>query len=156
MELTGRTVLITGGGSGLGAATARMVVEAGGSVVAADVDAERGKRVADQLGERARFVATDVTDEDSVRAAVAAATEAGGLHVAPLLAPGRAGEPESLASGTAGGCRTVPLSVEGRSGRRGHRGQDGAGHRRRVGAGSGHGQDGGRRGRVGRGGRRRP
>jgi NAD(P)-dependent dehydrogenase (short-subunit alcohol dehydrogenase family) len=82
MELTGRTVLITGGGSGLGAATARMVVEAGGSVVAADVDAERGKRVADQLGERARFVATDVTDEDSVRAAVAAATEAGGLHVA--------------------------------------------------------------------------
>ena len=82
MELTGRTVLVTGGGSGLGAATARMVVEAGGSVVVADVDAERGRRVADELGERARFVATDVTDEDSVRAAVAAAAEGGGLHVA--------------------------------------------------------------------------
>jgi NAD(P)-dependent dehydrogenase (short-subunit alcohol dehydrogenase family) len=82
MELTGRTVLVTGGGSGLGAATARMVVAQGGSVVLADVDAERGRRVADELGERARFVATDVTDEDSVAAAVAAAAEAGGLHVA--------------------------------------------------------------------------
>jgi NAD(P)-dependent dehydrogenase (short-subunit alcohol dehydrogenase family) len=82
VELKGRTVLVTGGGSGLGAATARMVVEAGGSAVLADVDAERGGRVADELGERARFVATDVTDEDSVRAAVAAAAEGGGLHVA--------------------------------------------------------------------------
>ncbi|HEY8557641.1 MAG TPA: SDR family NAD(P)-dependent oxidoreductase, partial [Actinomycetes bacterium] len=44
MELAGRTVLVTGGGSGLGAATARMVVEHGGSVVVADVDAERGGR----------------------------------------------------------------------------------------------------------------
>jgi NAD(P)-dependent dehydrogenase (short-subunit alcohol dehydrogenase family) len=78
VDLTGRTALVTGGGSGLGAATARMVVEAGGSVVIADVDAERGKRVADGLGERARFVPTDVTDEDSVREAVAAAAGTGG------------------------------------------------------------------------------
>jgi NAD(P)-dependent dehydrogenase (short-subunit alcohol dehydrogenase family) len=82
VELTGRTVLVTGGGSGLGAATARMVVEHGGSVVVADVDSERGEKVAGELGERARFVATDVTDEASVRGAVAAGTEAGGLHVA--------------------------------------------------------------------------
>ena len=83
MEIAGRTVLVTGGGSGLGAATARMVVEAGGSVVVADVDADRGKQVADGLGERARFVAADVTDEDSVRAAVAAAAEGqGGLYAA--------------------------------------------------------------------------
>jgi NAD(P)-dependent dehydrogenase (short-subunit alcohol dehydrogenase family) len=82
VELTGRTVLVTGGGSGLGAATARMVVEHGGSVVVADVDSERGEKVAGELGERARFVATDVTDEASVRGAVAAATDAGGLHVA--------------------------------------------------------------------------
>ena len=82
MELTGRTVLVTGGGSGLGAATARMVVEHGGSVVVADVDSERGEKVAGELGERARFVATDVTDEVSVRGAVAAATATGGLHVA--------------------------------------------------------------------------
>jgi NAD(P)-dependent dehydrogenase (short-subunit alcohol dehydrogenase family) len=78
VECAGRTVLVTGGGSGLGAATARMVVEAGGSVVVADVDAERGRQVADGLGERARFVRTDVTDEDSVRDAVAAAAGAGG------------------------------------------------------------------------------
>ena len=81
MDITGRTVLVTGGGSGLGAATARMVVEHGGSVVVADVDSERGEKVAGELGERARFVATDVTDEASVRGAVAAAA-AGGLHVA--------------------------------------------------------------------------
>jgi NAD(P)-dependent dehydrogenase (short-subunit alcohol dehydrogenase family) len=82
VEITGRTVLVTGGGSGLGAATARMVVEHGGSVVVADVDRDRGRRVADELGERARFVATDVTDEASVRAAVGAAVDAGGLHAA--------------------------------------------------------------------------
>ncbi len=83
MDITGRTVLVTGGGAGLGAATARMVVDAGGSVVVADVDRERGGRVADELGERARFVPTDVTDEDSVRAAVAAASgTAGGLYAA--------------------------------------------------------------------------
>jgi NAD(P)-dependent dehydrogenase (short-subunit alcohol dehydrogenase family) len=83
VDIAGRTVLVTGGGSGLGAATARMAVEAGGSVVVADVDAERGRQVADGLGERARFVATDVTDEDATRAAVAAAMElGGGLHVA--------------------------------------------------------------------------
>ncbi|MGH2816531.1 MAG: SDR family NAD(P)-dependent oxidoreductase, partial [Actinomycetota bacterium] len=66
MEIAGRTALVTGGGSGLGAATARMVVDHGGSVVVADVDRDRGRRVADELGERARFVATDVTDEASV------------------------------------------------------------------------------------------
>jgi len=82
VEIAGRTVLVTGGGSGLGAATARMVVEQGGSVVVADVDTERGERVAAELGERARFVPTDVTDEASVGAAVAAALELGGPHVA--------------------------------------------------------------------------
>jgi NAD(P)-dependent dehydrogenase (short-subunit alcohol dehydrogenase family) len=82
VEIAGRTVLVTGGGSGLGAATARMVVEQGGSVVVADVDTERGQRVAAELGERARFVPTDVTDEASVGAAVAAALELGGPHVA--------------------------------------------------------------------------
>jgi NAD(P)-dependent dehydrogenase (short-subunit alcohol dehydrogenase family) len=82
VDITGRTVLVTGGGSGLGAATAGMVVEHGGSVVLADVDTERGQGVAAELGERARFVATDVTDEASVRQAVAAAAEAGGLHAA--------------------------------------------------------------------------
>ncbi len=82
MDIAGRTVLVSGGGSGLGAATARMVVAAGGSVVVADVDSERGRQVAVELGKQARFVRTDVTDEQSVAAAVAAATGTGGLHVA--------------------------------------------------------------------------
>jgi NAD(P)-dependent dehydrogenase (short-subunit alcohol dehydrogenase family) len=81
VEIEGRTVLVTGGGSGLGAATGRMVVDCGGSVVLADVDRKGGERVAAELGERARFVATDVTDEAGVRAAVAAAADGGGLHV---------------------------------------------------------------------------
>ena len=59
-----------------------MVVERGGSVVLADVDRDRGERVAAELGERARFVATDITDEVSVRDAVATAVEGGGLHAA--------------------------------------------------------------------------
>jgi NAD(P)-dependent dehydrogenase (short-subunit alcohol dehydrogenase family) len=83
VEIAGRTVLVTGGGSGLGAATAQMVVDQGGSVVLADLDRERGAEVAAALGERARFVPTDVTDENGVRDAVAAAAGGeGGLAVA--------------------------------------------------------------------------
>jgi NAD(P)-dependent dehydrogenase (short-subunit alcohol dehydrogenase family) len=109
VEIAGRTVLVTGGGSGLGAATARRVVAESGSVVLADVDREGGARVAAELGERARFVATDVTDEAAVREAVAAAAGLpGGLAVAVNcagIAPaervlGRDG-PHSLASFTA-------------------------------------------------------
>jgi NAD(P)-dependent dehydrogenase (short-subunit alcohol dehydrogenase family) len=83
VEIAGRTALVTGAGSGLGAATARLVVELGGRVVVADVDQERGGKVAGELGEAARFVGTDVTDEGSVGEAVAAAVDwDGGLHVA--------------------------------------------------------------------------
>ena len=78
MEIAGGTVLVTGGGSGLGAATARMAVEQGGLVVVADVDREGGAKVAGELGQAARFVATDVTDEASVAEAVAAAAGLGG------------------------------------------------------------------------------
>jgi NAD(P)-dependent dehydrogenase (short-subunit alcohol dehydrogenase family) len=73
MEARGRTFLITGGGSGLGAAVARDLASGGANVVVADL---RG-------GEEDRdvcFVETDVTDEESVQGAVAAALETGGLH----------------------------------------------------------------------------
>ncbi|HEX2181224.1 MAG TPA: 3-hydroxyacyl-CoA dehydrogenase [Rubrobacteraceae bacterium] len=81
MEIQSRTFLVTGGGSGLGAATARLLAEEGANVVVADVDAEGGERVADSIGKRARFRHTDVTDEGSVQAAIEAAREAfGGLH----------------------------------------------------------------------------
>ncbi len=81
MQLENRTFLITGGGSGLGAATARLFAGSGASVLLADVNEEAGEETASGIGERARFVYTDVTDEDSVQAAVDAALDAfDGLH----------------------------------------------------------------------------
>ncbi len=72
MEIPGRTFLVTGGGSGLGLATARMLAGAGANVVAADLRGEPGANT--------RFVETDVTDEGSVGAAVKAALESGPLY----------------------------------------------------------------------------
>ncbi len=81
MELKGSTFVVTGGASGLGAATARMIVAGGGNVVLADVNADAGNALAAELGRAARFVRTDVTDEASGKAAVAAAVDGfGGLQ----------------------------------------------------------------------------
>jgi NAD(P)-dependent dehydrogenase (short-subunit alcohol dehydrogenase family) len=78
VEIQSSTFLVTGGGSGLGAATARLLAENGANVLIAEVNEEAGQRTASGIGERAKFVATDVTDEESVRAAV---EEAGRLGV---------------------------------------------------------------------------
>jgi NAD(P)-dependent dehydrogenase (short-subunit alcohol dehydrogenase family) len=81
LEIQDRTFFVTGGGSGLGAATARLLAEGGGRAVIADVKDEAGESVANSIGEKARFVHTDVTDEESVQAAIDATLEAfGGLH----------------------------------------------------------------------------
>ncbi|HEX9439675.1 MAG TPA: 3-hydroxyacyl-CoA dehydrogenase [Roseiflexaceae bacterium] len=81
MELRGRTFLITGGGSGLGAATARLLAESGANVLIADVNREAGEGMAAALGARSRFAETNVADEASVQAAVNLASNAfGGLH----------------------------------------------------------------------------
>lgn len=81
MDLRGSVFLVSGGASGLGAATARMVAGAGGRVVLADLKADEGAALAKELGAQARFVRCDVTDEASGTAAVQAAVEAfGGLH----------------------------------------------------------------------------
>ena len=80
MELKNSTFIVTGGSSGLGAATARAIVQAGGNAVIADVNADAGGALAKELGQ-ARFIKTDVTAEADGRAAVALAlTEFGGLH----------------------------------------------------------------------------
>ena len=81
METVGRTFLVTGGGSGLGAATARGLAENGAKVLIADLNEEVGEQLAGEIGDAARFVKTDVTDEHSVHAAVDTAVhELGGLH----------------------------------------------------------------------------
>lgn len=66
---------MAGGASGLGAATARRLHDAGAWVVIADLNAEKGEALAEELGERAKFVAADVADEAAVEAAVEAAAE---------------------------------------------------------------------------------
>jgi NAD(P)-dependent dehydrogenase (short-subunit alcohol dehydrogenase family) len=80
MDIAGKVALITGGAGGLGEATARRVVADGGRVVIADFS-EKGAGLAADLGKAAVFAHTDVTDEASVAAAVAAAGELGELRV---------------------------------------------------------------------------
>ena len=70
MELKESVFVVTGGGSGLGAATARMIVAGGGKVVLADVNKAAGEALAAELGANARFAETDVTNEASAKAAV--------------------------------------------------------------------------------------
>ncbi len=81
-RLDGKRAVITGAASGIGEATARLFVAEGALVLLADVDTERGKKVAAELGERALFRSTDVSLEGDVDAAVAACVSAfGGLDV---------------------------------------------------------------------------
>src|SRR3954470_8604526 len=70
MDIEGVNALVAGGASGLGAATARALVEAGANVTIADVNPERGAATAEAIG--AEFVAADVTDPEQVEAAVSA------------------------------------------------------------------------------------
>jgi len=78
MQIENRVFLVTGAGSGLGAAVARMAVGAGARAVLLDVNAEAGAAMAAELGAAARFVRTDVTSGPEGEAAVAAALEAFG------------------------------------------------------------------------------
>lgn len=83
MKIEGKGALVAGGASGLGEATVRRLHEAGANVVIADLNAERGEALAAELGERARFVEANVTEEGAVQAAVDAAAESeDGLRVA--------------------------------------------------------------------------
>jgi NAD(P)-dependent dehydrogenase (short-subunit alcohol dehydrogenase family) len=75
MKLSGPAAIVSGGASGLGEATARVLAAAGSRVVVADLNEQLGKAVADSLG--GVFVGTDVSDERSVQAAVDAAASAG-------------------------------------------------------------------------------
>src|SRR5215470_4361759 len=69
-RLAGKTALITGGASGIGEATARLFVAEGASVVIADLQDERGRRLTGELGARTAYVHTDVSREADVKAAI--------------------------------------------------------------------------------------
>jgi NAD(P)-dependent dehydrogenase (short-subunit alcohol dehydrogenase family) len=105
MDLNGAAAIISGGASGLGEATARDLAAHGATVVIADLNEERGKSLADELG--GVFVKTDVSDEAQVQAAVDAAVATGrplrvvvnsaGIGWASRTV-GRDGSPHDLAS----------------------------------------------------------
>ena len=90
----GKVLLATGGGSGIGAATARQFAAEGGRVAVLDLTAERAEQIAEEL-EGSIGIACDVSDESAVGTAVAAAVErlgridavvnsAGYVHLAPI------------------------------------------------------------------------
>jgi NAD(P)-dependent dehydrogenase (short-subunit alcohol dehydrogenase family) len=94
MKIAGNTFLVTGGGSGLGAACARRLVEREAKVVIADMNQAQGLSLADRLGPQALFVETDVTDEAAVARAIAVAQEnfgglAGVVQCAGIIAGAR-------------------------------------------------------------------
>ena len=81
MQIENNVFVVTGGASGLGAGTARMLVENGGRVVLADLQREAGEALVQELGAQARFVETDVSNEESAQAAINMAVSSfGGLH----------------------------------------------------------------------------
>jgi NAD(P)-dependent dehydrogenase (short-subunit alcohol dehydrogenase family) len=107
VRLTDISALVTGGASGLGEATARALVAAGARVTITDLPTSAGEETAAALGGDTRFVAADVTDEVTLRAAVAAAAERGPLRAVVHCAGrggdrlrilGKDGEPSPLAS----------------------------------------------------------
>jgi NAD(P)-dependent dehydrogenase (short-subunit alcohol dehydrogenase family) len=93
VEIANSVALVTGGASGLGAATARRLYDAGASVVLVDLPGSAGAEYAAELGERAVFAPADVTSEADVQAAVDAAVSLGPLRVvvncAGVATPGK-------------------------------------------------------------------
>ncbi|MFN3630421.1 MAG: SDR family NAD(P)-dependent oxidoreductase [Casimicrobiaceae bacterium] len=114
MELSGKVIVVTGGASGLGAATARAAAAAGALVVIADLRDDDGAALAAELG--GRFVHCDVTSEDDAKAVVAAAVALGelrGLVNCAGVATGERVVGKEGASGLAKFSRTVAINLLG-------------------------------------------
>ncbi len=82
MDITDGVALVTGGASGLGLATTKALLAAGGKVVILDLPTSAGEQIAAELGDGVRFAAADVRSEDGVAAALDVADELGPLRVA--------------------------------------------------------------------------
>ena len=94
MNLQKAAAIVTGGASGLGLATARRIIEAGGCAVLLDIDEDSGRRSAEELGQRCRFIKSDVGSETAVRQAVGEAAQFMGsvnlaVNCAGILKPSR-------------------------------------------------------------------
>ena len=94
MQIAKHTFLVTGGGSGLGAATARLLASLGGHVIIADLNADTGQQLASELGSSTRFVRADITSESEVRQAIDEAERNWGalhglVHCAGIIGAGR-------------------------------------------------------------------
>jgi NAD(P)-dependent dehydrogenase (short-subunit alcohol dehydrogenase family) len=118
MRLENSSAIVSGGAGGLGAATVRRLDQAGMAVVVADLDVERGTALADELGSHIRFIQTDLTLEESVEKAVAAAQELRPLRVSVAAhgagsatgrVVGRDGAPMPLAAWT----KTIEIYLTG-------------------------------------------
>ena len=79
MDITGASAVVTGGASGIGAAAARLLARRGANVVVADLQEDKGRQVAEEIG--GRFAKVDVTQTDEIIAAVDLAQELGPLRV---------------------------------------------------------------------------
>jgi NAD(P)-dependent dehydrogenase (short-subunit alcohol dehydrogenase family) len=94
MKIQGKGALVTGGASGLGAATVRMLSAGGARVVIADINDQLGPKLAQELGETVAFVKTDITQEDQVQKLVEQAVRhTGGLHIV-VIHPCHPGKPD--------------------------------------------------------------
>ena len=80
MQIQNNVFIVTGGASGLGGGTSRLLAAAGGKIVIADVQADKGEALARELGAAARFVKCDVTSEADAQAVVDAAGQLGTLR----------------------------------------------------------------------------
>jgi NAD(P)-dependent dehydrogenase (short-subunit alcohol dehydrogenase family) len=74
-DLQDKVIVVAGGATGIGAATARRLAEAGAKVVLGDINRERGQATAESIGHGTVFVPFDISDEDSVAALIAVATD---------------------------------------------------------------------------------
>lgn len=85
MQLSEGSAIVVVGAGGFGSATVRRLVKAGGHVVIADFDGGRGAALAQELGDRAVFVHTDVTSEESVDSLIARAVERAPLRATVIV-----------------------------------------------------------------------
>ncbi|BBY93357.1 3-hydroxyacyl-CoA dehydrogenase [Mycobacterium gallinarum] len=117
-KFSGASAIVSGGAGGLGEAAVRRLHAEGLGVVIADLAADKGKALADELGDRAAFVSTDVTSEDSVNDAIAQANTLGRLRYAVVAhggfgvaerIVGRDGSPADFAGFT----KTIDLYLNG-------------------------------------------